>query len=76
MREKLRELLEKSLTDLKKYFCSQCSPKSISGYMRVRSEKEIEQAITSSGLSKYAIHALQWVLFNQEEPKKKEEKAL
>ena len=66
--------LEKPLTELKKYFCSRCNTKGISAFVNVRSDKEIEQAITNSGLSKSAAHALQWVLFKQDEPKKEEGK--
>lgn len=66
--------LEKSLNELKKYFCSRCNSKGISSFVNVRSDKEIEQAITSAGLSKSAVHVLEWVLFRQDNPKKEEVK--
>ena len=65
--------LDAILGDLKKHFCESCqSTKSPKNFLHVRSEKEIEQAIELSGLSKSAIQALQWVLFKTDEPKKGE----
>jgi hypothetical protein len=63
---------EKLLNELKNYYCQKCNSKSISGFLRVRSEKEIKQAVEVADLPKAAVHALKWVIFQEDEPKRKE----
>jgi hypothetical protein len=60
--------LDTILADLRKHFCATCQVKP-TGFLRVRNDKEVQQAIDTCGLSRAAIHALRWVLFQRDDPR-------
>ena len=60
------------IVDIRNKLCANCAkPAALKNYLHVRSDKEIIQAIETGELSKSVIHALEWVMFKQDNPKEK-----